>query len=254
MPRCSRCSMQRGGCGWGFTWAIASWISRPGEAALQHLDPGRKDGADRRQLPQDPSARPCRPRAGAPFQHLEKRYFEVGDLGFPAWARSAAARRHGDLQRPALARDLPRAGAAGRRDGPPRLQHAGAQPGDAGARPISHFHNQLVMQAGAYQNGTWVVGVAKAGVEEGVDQIGQSYIVAPSGEIARRGAPPLETNCIARCDLDLRATRPPSSTSRATAAGALPPDRRADRGGRGTGKVRGSFLKKRTKKLLSICG
>lgn len=34
---------------------------------------------------------------------------------------------------------------------------------------LSLFHNQLSMQAGAYQNGTWVAGVAKAGVEEGVD-------------------------------------------------------------------------------------
>ncbi|KJK22736.1 hypothetical protein UB46_19800 [Burkholderiaceae bacterium 16] len=38
------------------------------------------------------------------------------------------------------------------------------------------------MQAGAYQSGTWVVGVAKAGMEEGVDGIGGSCIVAPSGE------------------------------------------------------------------------
>ena len=39
------------------------------------------------------------------------------------------------------------------------------------------------MQAGAYQNGTWVVGVAKGGVEEGVDSLAQSMIVAPSGQI-----------------------------------------------------------------------
>ena len=26
---------------------------------------------------------------------------------------------------------------------------------------LAHFHNQLSMQAGAYQNGCWVVGVAK---------------------------------------------------------------------------------------------
>ena len=38
---------------------------------------------DRRQVPQGPPARPCRARAAAPFQHLEKRYFEVGNLGFP---------------------------------------------------------------------------------------------------------------------------------------------------------------------------
>jgi hypothetical protein len=31
---------------------------------------------------------------------------------------------------------------------------------------LQGFHNALVMQSGAYQNGTWVVGVAKGGVEE----------------------------------------------------------------------------------------
>ena len=48
---------------------------------------------------------------------------------------------------------------------------------------LLHFHNELVMQSGAYQNRTWVVGVAKAGNEEGVEQFGNSIIVAPSGEI-----------------------------------------------------------------------
>ena len=48
---------------------------------------------------------------------------------------------------------------------------------------LQGFHNSLVMQSGAYQNGTWVVAVAKAGTEEGVEQIGNSIIVAPSGEI-----------------------------------------------------------------------
>jgi predicted amidohydrolase len=51
---------------------------------------------------------------------------------------------------------------------------------------LGNFHNRLSMQAGAYANGTWVVGVAKAGVEEGVDQIGQSCVIAPSGEVVLR--------------------------------------------------------------------
>ena len=33
-------------------------------------------------------------------------------------------------------------------------------------------HNHLCLQAGAYQNGMWVVAVAKAGCEEGCDLIG----------------------------------------------------------------------------------
>ncbi|MGT2491826.1 nitrilase-related carbon-nitrogen hydrolase, partial [Cupriavidus basilensis] len=67
------------------------------------------------------------------------------------------------------------------------------------------FHNQLSMQAGAYQNGTWVVGVAKAGMEEGVDGIGGSCIIKSA--LRRRE---VLANCItkgdevaiARCDLD----------------------------------------------------
>ena len=68
---------------------------------------------------------------------------------------------------------------------------------------LSHFHNELVMQAGAYQNGTWVVGVAKAGKEEGVEQIGNSIVVAPSGEIVAACTTTADELAIARCDLDL---------------------------------------------------
>ena len=32
---------------------------------------------------------------------------------------------------------------------------------------LADFHNHLCMQAGAYQNSTWVVGIAKSGNEEG---------------------------------------------------------------------------------------
>jgi predicted amidohydrolase len=71
---------------------------------------------------------------------------------------------------------------------------------------LSHFHNELVMQAGAYQNGTWVVGVAKAGNEEGVEQIGNSIIVAPSGEIVAACTTTGDELSIARCDLDLCAS------------------------------------------------
>ena len=62
------------------------------QAALQHRDPGRQGRAGRRQVPQDPPAGPCRVRASsAAFQHLEKRYFEVGNLGFPGVAGASAA-------------------------------------------------------------------------------------------------------------------------------------------------------------------
>lgn len=67
---------------------------------------------------------------------------------------------------------------------------------------LQGFHNALVMQSGAYQNGTWVVGVAKAGVEEGVDSLGQSMIVAPSGQIVAQTLTTDDELIVARCDLD----------------------------------------------------
>ena len=59
------------------------------------------------------------------------------------------------------------------------------------------------MQAGAYQNNTWVVGVAKAGTEEGCELIGGSAIIAPSGEIVAVASTKGDELITARCDLDL---------------------------------------------------
>ena len=58
------------------------------------------------------------------------------------------------------------------------------------------------MQSGAYQNGTWVVGVAKGGVEEGVDSLAQSAIIAPSGQIVAQALSSDDELVVARCDLD----------------------------------------------------
>jgi N-carbamoyl-D-amino-acid hydrolase len=68
---------------------------------------------------------------------------------------------------------------------------------------LSEFHNQLVMQAGAYQNATWVVGVAKCGVEEGCEMIGGSSIIAPTGEILAQAVTQDDELVVGRCDLDL---------------------------------------------------
>ena len=64
------------------------------------------------------------PQPDRTHQHLEKRYFEPGNLGFGGVARLRRRHRHVHLQRPALARDLPGHGPAGGRDGAARLQHA----------------------------------------------------------------------------------------------------------------------------------
>jgi predicted amidohydrolase len=67
---------------------------------------------------------------------------------------------------------------------------------------LAGFHNHLVMQSGAYQNGTFVVGVAKGGVEEGVDWLAQSAIIAPSGDIIVATETEADEVIVAEIDLD----------------------------------------------------
>ena len=65
------------------------------------------------------------------------------------------------------------------------------------------FHNMLSMQAGAYQNGTWVVGTAKAGFEDGYGLIGGSCIIAPTGEVVAQALTEEDEVVSFDCDLDL---------------------------------------------------
>src|SRR6188474_2648173 len=136
------------------------------------------------------------------FQHLEKRYFEVGNLGFPVF------RAFGGIMGMCICND---------RRWPETYRVMGLQnvemvmlgyntPLHNAPSPDhdehSWFHNQLSMQAGAYQNGTWVVGVAKGGTEEGVPSLADSMIVAPSGKVVARAQGSDDELIVHRCDLD----------------------------------------------------
>ncbi len=138
-----------------------------------------------------------------PFQHLEKRYFEVGNLGFPVvsamggnlgicicndrrWPESYRVMGLQDVEAVFIGYNTPV-------HNPPAPEHD----------HLTSFHNHLSMQSGAYQNATWVVGVAKAGCEEGVDMLGQSSIIAPSGEIVAMATTLEDELIIAKCNLDL---------------------------------------------------
>jgi predicted amidohydrolase len=143
------------------------------------------------------------PQPDTPFQNLEKRYFEIGDLGWPVW--SAFGGRIGmmicnDRRWPEAYRVMGLQGVEMILLGYNTPVHNPAMPQ---TDDLGNFHNHLVMQAGAYQNGSFVVGVAKAGVEEGVDQIGQSCIIAPSGERLAQCVTLGDEVQVARCDLDL---------------------------------------------------
>ena len=68
---------------------------------------------------------------------------------------------------------------------------------------LKMFHNLLSMQAGAYQNGTWVAAAAKAGAEDGYGLIGGSCIIAPTGEIVAQALTEEDEVISYDCDLDL---------------------------------------------------
>ena len=137
-----------------------------------------------------------------PFQHLERRYFEESPDGFGVW------RAFDGVMGMALCND---------RRWPETYRVMGLQgvellmigyntpihyAPDPGQNALQGFHNHLVMQAGAYQNGTWVVGVAKGGTEEGVESLAQSAIIAPSGQIVAQAVTTGDELIVANCDLD----------------------------------------------------
>jgi predicted amidohydrolase len=137
-----------------------------------------------------------------PFQHAERYYFEPGPEGFGVW--KAFGGRVGmmicnDRRWPESYRVMGLKGVELILCGYNTPIHYVPDPSQD---ILQGFHNSLVMQSGAYQNGTWVVGVAKGGVEEGVDSLGQSAIIAPSGQIVAQAYTTDDELLVARCDLD----------------------------------------------------
>lgn len=141
--------------------------------------------------------------SGMPFQHLEPRYFETGNLGFPV--SPAFGSRIGmcicnDRRWPEAYRVMALQGAEVVLLGynsPAQLPDYPEQ------NELRAFHHLVCMQAAAYQNGIWIAASGKAGCEEGVEMLAHSCIIAPSGQIVAltqgRGD---EVICY-RCDLEM---------------------------------------------------
>ena len=137
-----------------------------------------------------------------PFQHLERKYFEPGPDGFTVF--DAFGGRVGiaicnDRRWSETYRVLGLAGAELILVGYNTPIH---YPPDPSQDRLAAFHNNLVMAAGAHQNGAWVVGVAKGGTEEGVDSLADSQVIAPSGEVVARAASDGDELVVVDCDLD----------------------------------------------------
>jgi predicted amidohydrolase len=137
------------------------------------------------------------------FQHLEKRYFEPGNLGFPVW------RTMNGIMGMCICND---------RRWPETFRVMGLQGvelvmlgyntptlnslSDDETFEIRMHHNLLCMQAGAYQNACWVVGVAKAGDEDGHELMAGSCIINPNGEIVAQAETTDDELIVYDCNLD----------------------------------------------------
>lgn len=142
-----------------------------------------------------------KPRAA--FQHLEKKYFEVGDLGFRVWRFLGTITGMlicNDRRWPEAFRVLALQGAEivalGFNTPSENLHYP--EP------PALRVHHHLIMaQSMAFQNATWLVETAKCGFEDGFRMFGHSLIVAPTGEIAAKTATEDDEVICFDCDVDL---------------------------------------------------
>jgi len=145
-------------------------------------------------------------RPNVPYQHLEKKYFEVGDLGFNVWKMFKDEVIVGqcicnDRRWPETFRVMGLKGAE-------MVVLGYNTPSDNVYAPheppyLRVFHHNLSLQAAAYQNGIWVVATAKAGKEDGYWLHGGSAIVAPTGEIVAKGTTEEDEVFADDCDLEL---------------------------------------------------
>ncbi len=136
-------------------------------------------------------------------QHLEKRYFEPGDLGFPVWRYFNGIFGMcicNDRRWPEVYRVMGLQGVEMITLGfnTPSINSQHSQEGTA----QRIFHHKLSLQAGAYQNSTWVVATAKAGVEDGHPMFGCSLIVDPNGQIVAETKTEDDEIIVHACDLD----------------------------------------------------
>jgi len=184
-------------------------------------------------------------------QHLEKRFFEVGDLGFPVvrapvggqelnlglmicndrrWPEAWRVMGLQQVELVMLGYNTPSLNMDGR----------GFE-----AHHLRVFHSHLSVQAGCYQNACFAASVAKAGTEDGHELFGHSIIVNPQGEIMAQATSWDDELIVADCDLgmcrlgretifDFARHRRPEAYGRITAQvgseapAAWKPDRRRD--------------------------
>ncbi len=140
-------------------------------------------------------------------QHLEKRYFEPGNLGFPVvrapvggieanlglmicndrrWPEAWRVMGLQQVELVMLGYNTPSL----------NMDNRGFE-----AHHLRVFHSHLSVQAGCYQNACFAASVAKAGTEDGHELFGHSIIVNPQGEIMAQATSWEDELIVADCDL-----------------------------------------------------
>ncbi len=179
----------------GRRFNTAAYVHPSGEVALKyrkvHL-PGHAEHDPRRKA-----------------QHLEKRYFQVGDLGFPVVRAPAGAQ---DVNIGLMVCNDRRWPEAWRVLGLQQVElvmlgyitpSLNAEGRGFEAHHLRVFHSHLSVQAGCYQNACFAAAVAKAGVEDGHELFGHSVIVNPQGEIVAQATSWGDEVIVADCDLEM---------------------------------------------------
>ncbi|OZI19819.1 N-carbamoyl-D-amino-acid hydrolase [Bordetella genomosp. 9] len=144
-------------------------------------------------------------------QHLEKRYFEVGNLGFPV-VRAPVGKAGLDVNLGMLICNDRRWPEAWRVLGLQQVElvllgyNTPAVNQDNRGFEAHHLrvlHSQLAIQSGCYQNACFGVAVAKAGKEDGFELFGHSIIVNPQGEIIAMATTWDDELIVADCNLEM---------------------------------------------------
>lgn len=136
-------------------------------------------------------------------QHLEKRYFEPGDLGFPVWRNEGAVMGMcicNDRRWPETWRVMGLQGVELVVLGYNTPSVNAEQAGEGLEKRL--YHSELSITSGAYQNACWAVAVAKAGDEDGHPLMGGSIIVDPNGFVVARAQTEGDELITAEADMD----------------------------------------------------
>ena len=141
-------------------------------------------------------------------QHLEKRYFEVGNLGFPVIRAPVGTQEANIGMMICNDRRWPEAWRVmglqqveivmlGYNTPSLNMDNRGFE-----AHHLRVEHSHLSIRSGCYQNACFGVGTAKGGTEDGHELFGHSIIVNPQGEIMAQATTWDDELITADCDLD----------------------------------------------------